>query len=811
MNHMNQSSRQSFLKLGWKSNAMKRFRITLILIVFISALFPVIVFSSLLMYKIKTVTYQSVIRELNITALHVSEMLNHELDLIISRLTDLGTNPDIAIATRKNVLGLQYFLSDRATNYINKFIEDFPLVESIYLTDLKLHIHLKSPQTSNSPLPPLMFNDILSLMSMDRENIKKLFKVIEFKDDRFNQTSSYPKKSKSKSMFYSDYGIALLAPIILDVTNEIKGFFVAIIPMSNMMLYGLDKLNPLATLDFLKENRSILTNNKSIQTNQNEINYIDSYTLFQISKVETIQYTIKISEPEHIRFSGVKRTLKELTLVNICAILSLTLFAYIITRWLTSPLRILMQIVKTYSNGIDDSDITVPIKKKLIFTEFIQFVELLTEMKNKIVLQIEGIKKTEEKYRTIYENAVEGIFQSTPDGKLISVNPSMMNIFGYVSPEEFLGSIDDVANQLYVRPEDRSYFNHILNKHHKIKGFETQMYHKNGDKIWVSISARTVCNKDNEVMYYEGTIEHISQRKLAEEKLIKLNEELEKRVKERTVQYEEANQALFDLLDKYKRTQSQLVQSEKMASLGNLVAGVAHEINTPIGITVTDASFLEDQTHEFKKRYQEGTLTRSDFEKYIDNAIGSSTSILSNLNRASELITSFKQVAVDQSYEEKRTFLVKEYIYEVLISLRSKLKKTQHQVIVNCPDKLSLYSYPGAFSQIITNLIMNSLIHGFEHSEQGEISINILLENNELIFHYHDNGCGMDQETVQKIFDPFFTTKRGQGGTGLGLHVVYNIVTQTLGGQIMCLSQKGQGADFYIIMNQESLKITTDL
>lgn len=278
---------------------------------------------------------------------------------------------------------------------------------------------------------------------------------------------------------------------------------------------------------------------------------------------------------------------------------------------------------------------------------------------------------------------------------------------------------------------------------------------------------------------------------------------LDRLVEERTGELQKANLALRESLEELHRTQNQLIQSGKMAALGNLVAGVAHEINTPVGIGVTAASLLEEKTSEMARAYSSGQLKRSDLEKYIKMARQSSTSILSNLERASELIQSFKQVAVDQSVEEKRRFRFKKYIDEVLLSLWPGYKRTGHTISVACPDDLFLYSYPGVFMQIITNMVVNSLVHGFEDIEQGNIQISVSKQEDMLHFRYSDNGKGMDEEHIRKIFDPFFTTKRARGGTGLGMHIVYNLVTQTLNGQIECSSIPGKGTDFFIRIQLE--------
>lgn len=287
-------------------------------------------------------------------------------------------------------------------------------------------------------------------------------------------------------------------------------------------------------------------------------------------------------------------------------------------------------------------------------------------------------------------------------------------------------------------------------------------------------------------------------------------ENLDRLVEERTRELNEANAALRESLEELRRTQDQLIQSGKMAALGNLVAGVAHEINTPVGIGVTAASLLEEKSREIAEYYAAGQLKRSVLEKYIRTATEASSSILSNLHRASEMIQSFKQVAVDQTVEEKRRFRIKRYIDEVLLSLRPGYKRTRHTVSVNCSDEISFYSYPGALMQIITNLVMNSLIHGFEGIEQGNIFIDVFTENHALHFRYRDDGKGMKEDLAERIFEPFFTTRRARGGTGLGMHIVYNLVTQTLGGQIECSSAPGKGTVFDITIQLEEQKHAAD-
>jgi len=242
----------------------------------------------------------------------------------------------------------------------------------------------------------------------------------------------------------------------------------------------------------------------------------------------------------------------------------------------------------------------------------------------------------------------------------------------------------------------------------------------------------------------------------------------------------------------------ELAEKEKLASLGGLVSGIAHEINTPLGVAVSAGSLLENILQNSHKKISDGTMTKSDFVANMESMDESVAIINTNLNRASTLVKSFKQIAVNQSIEERSTFVVSEYIDAILLSLKHVLKHKRHQITVECDPSLKIDSYPGAMSQILTNLIMNSLTHGFQHKEDGEISINIQAISSSLLLTYKDNGKGIEAEILPRIFDPFFTTNRSNGGSGLGLNIIYNIVTSQLKGKITCTSQVNVGTTFKI-------------
>jgi len=269
--------------------------------------------------------------------------------------------------------------------------------------------------------------------------------------------------------------------------------------------------------------------------------------------------------------------------------------------------------------------------------------------------------------------------------------------------------------------------------------------------------------------------------------LQKANDELEQRVEDRT---QELRLAIEDL----KATQDQLVEMEKMAALGNLVAGVAHEINTPIGIGVSMASLLADKTETIIETFKTGKVKVAVLKEYLQTAGESSTLILNNLRRSANLVKSLKTVAVDQASMEQRTFVLKDYIEDILLNLSHELKHTNHTINIEGDPDFYLNSYPGAFAQIISNLIMNSLRHAYKDNDTGHIQFTFAHIGKTLTFEYADDGCGIPPENMSRIFEPFFTTARGYGGSGLGLNIIYKLVTETLHGSIQCDSYVGPSA-----------------
>ncbi len=272
----------------------------------------------------------------------------------------------------------------------------------------------------------------------------------------------------------------------------------------------------------------------------------------------------------------------------------------------------------------------------------------------------------------------------------------------------------------------------------------------------------------------------VTERKRAEEELQQHRDHLEELVAERTAEL--------------RRAMTQLVQSEKLAALGHLVAGVAHELSTPLGNTRVVASLLAGQLREFAAAFATGTLRRSQMDEFLSRGREAVDLLERNSARAADLIGHFKQVAVDQSSTRRRSFDLSQLVEEMLVTLRLTFKHTRHRIEVDIPTGLVMDSYPGPLEQVITNLVANSLVHGFTGIDEGRIELHAqALGEKQLVIRYLDNGVGIATGTLNRIFEPFFTTRLGQGGSGLGLYIVYNLVTGVLGGTIEVTSSPGHG------------------
>jgi len=406
------------------------------------------------------------------------------------------------------------------------------------------------------------------------------------------------------------------------------------------------------------------------------------------------------------------------------------------------------------------------------------------------------------KFKSTFNHSTHLIGLLNLDGKLLLTNKTSLDMIGVTNEDVYMEYFWDTP-WWTNSPNDQEKLKTGLQKalKNEITNFQTTHYNESEDKThYVDFTMKPYFNDKNKIVFIIVESTDVTMIKEAQHEVQELNEHLEKKVDNRTRELEEANDELQNTLMELKETQNYLIHAEKMASLGDLVAGVAHEINTPVGMSLTGITHFIDITKELNDTYLKDEMSQDDFEKYLKSSLELSNSINSNLVKAANLIRSFKEVSVDQSSEAQRTFNMKDYLEEILLSLHHEIKRKRHTITIDCDDDLVITSYPGAFSQIITNLIMNSFIHAFKGNIIGGIVIEVQRDKDILFLTYTDDGRGIAQENLGKIFEPFFTTNRKDGGSGLGLNIIFNIVNTTLQGKVECSSLEGVGVEFKIII-----------
>lgn len=400
------------------------------------------------------------------------------------------------------------------------------------------------------------------------------------------------------------------------------------------------------------------------------------------------------------------------------------------------------------------------------------------------------IKTRQQRLSFILQNVGEGIIVVNNEGQIDSFNAMAEDIFKTTENNVKNTEITALLNIHSINADIKWLSNIESDSQNKHLYYFLDGQRSDGEKFKsdVTLSHMKLNNQDYAIIVTKDATNRLNnQRHLeqAKEKAEKASKQLESQVKQ-----------LDKSMSELKETQKQLIESEKNASLSGLVAGVAHEINTPIGVSVTASSHLSEEIKDLNTSVKNNSITKGALDTFIEDAFEASNIINNNLQRAANLVKSFKMVAVDQTSNEIREINLKDYIDEVLLSLRPKLKKTQHKVINDIDETININTSPGALSQVFTNLIINSLIHGFEGIKEGHIQISSSFDNHNLSIFYKDDGSGMNDEQQKKIFEPFFTTKRGEGGSGLGMHIVHNLITQTLKGSVSCKSSKGLGCQF---------------
>ena len=400
------------------------------------------------------------------------------------------------------------------------------------------------------------------------------------------------------------------------------------------------------------------------------------------------------------------------------------------------------------------------------------------------------------------EMKLEAIFNASPaamsvadannDFRTVSVNMAWERQFRRQRQDVLGQNAQDMG--LWADPADRDRFIAALSNSDSVNDMEAELLTGDGQRLLCVISSLITEIHGNRLQLMMAV--DITERRRIENEIQALNVELEERVARRTEQLSGANAELAASLESLHRAQDELLRTEKLASLGALVAGIAHELNTPIGNAVTVASTLVDLQKKFFTQIETG-LSRAVLKEFVDD-VGEAGQILDrNLHRAVELVGSFKQLAVDQSSYQRRSFDLHGLVHEILLAMGPAVRKTSYTVCDDVQPGLVLDSYPGPLGQILMNLINNALIHAFEGKETGTVRIQAqALEPGLVIVSVSDDGRGIPVEHQKRIFDPFFTTRLGQGGSGLGLHIVFNLVVDLLGGRIDVASEPGKGSVF---------------
>lgn len=394
-------------------------------------------------------------------------------------------------------------------------------------------------------------------------------------------------------------------------------------------------------------------------------------------------------------------------------------------------------------------------------------------------------RQTEEKFsRIVHYSPAALVITDAETGRIVDFNRAWETMLGYTH-EQVVGK-SSLEFDLWVDPADRTKLYSLLAKGNgELDRFECRYRRADGATVYGLNSGRPFEIAGRPC--YLWSLTDITLRHELEERMAQMNTELEARVEART--------------NDLHRAQDELIRSEKLAALGSLVAGIAHELNTPIGNSVTVASTLHEKTVEFSELITDGTLKRSSLNAYLESARTASDLLLRSLSQARNLVASFKQVAVDQTSDQRRKFDLREVVGEVLTTLSPTIRKTPFSVSIDIPEGIVLDSFPGPFGQVVTNFISNAMLHAFEGRQTGTVTLRSgLPEHGQLVMTVADDGNGIPEEHLRRIFDPFFTTKLGKGGSGLGLNIVYNIVTRVLGGKISVESRVGAGTTFMLTM-----------
>ena len=430
------------------------------------------------------------------------------------------------------------------------------------------------------------------------------------------------------------------------------------------------------------------------------------------------------------------------------------------------------------------------------------FVRALNAMRLALrerIIELESSQKrlheSEERFRILFDLAPIPLAVTDARDKALGANIALWRAFGGRE-----GSYDGVPDlDFWATPAERERIFSIYRKTGSLHGeiAQVRMADQRAGEASIWSSTLNLSGEPAVVWAFLDLTEELN----AKRELRELNASLEERVTQRSAALEKANRDLSDALDTLKRTKNDLISAEKMASLGSLVAGIAHELNTPIGNSLLAASSLVDRVKEFDEVVAGGALKRSVFTRFLIDISMASNLVVGSLHKAASLIASFKQVAVDQTSDQRRIFDLEHVLQDTLATYAPRLRRANCAVSLQVTGPIEMDAFPGSLCQVINNLINNALIHAFDNHEAPLIAIEAhVADANTVTIDFSDNGSGMNEAVLRRVFDPFFTTKMGQGGTGLGMSIVYNIITGMLGGQIGVESQPGHGTRVRLVI-----------
>lgn len=581
-----------------------------------------------------------------------------------------------------------------------------------------------------------------------------------------NVKAVYDDERKLKGVFGIDVSMTQIADVVNEV--QVKDSFFLVIHDSGLILA--DTTNPVNNFQYLIDAYPMIKPHFSTD-GIFDVDLEDGQYLAMSSGIDGTKWHILVLTKRASLYSESQGYIRNITLGTVFFVSAL-LFIILGGTYMLFYNRTLQRLVNIRTQNLQD-------------------------MIDELIHKDQGLRASEERIRSLIENIPGIVYRCWPQSpwKMVTISNWVEEISGYEA-KRFTDETKPIYWADLIYKEDMQKVNavepQLLGEYFEM---EYRIINKQGEVRWVFERGGLIADEHGN-RFMDGVILDITDRKQAENEIKRLYEEMEQRVEMRTIELRNA--------------MSQLVEQEKMASLGGIVSGVAHEINTPLGISVTIASYLKKISDELAVSVTSGTLSKSKLQEFIMQNNESYDILQTNLARAADLVNSFKKISVNQSSEDRVSFHMKEYLEMILLSLKHEYKNKGYHIEVNCSETLEIFSYPGVFSQILTNFLMNTFIHGFKGRNEGKIVINVLnnSQTDSLCIEYTDDGGGIKNDVLEHIFDPFFTTNRANGGSGLGLYIVYNLVTQKLGGSIQCSSDFGKGTAFKINIPMSQLRLT---